>query len=140
MPRFSTRSTQRLKECDIDLQRLFFEVVKHFDCSVTCGHRGRDIQEKLFLERKTQVRFPKSKHNSVPSRAVDVAPYPIDYDDRERFTLFAGFVLGVASQLGIAIRWGGDWDQDTEVDDNRFDDLPHFELTGGAGGPRQPAT
>lgn len=112
----------------MDLQRLFFEVVKHFDCSVTCGHRGRDKQDELFLEGKTKVRFSDSKHNSVPSTAVDVAPWPIDYDDRERFTLFAGVVLGVASQMKIRVRWGGDWDQDTEVDDNRFDDMPHFEL------------
>lgn len=131
MPRFSVKSTQRLKECDVDLQRLFFEVVKHFDCSVTCGHRNKDEQNELFFhkpKRKTNLRYPDSNHNDIPSTAVDVVPYPIDYDDRERFTLFAGVVLGIASQLGIAIRWGGDWDRDTEVDDNHFDDLPHFEL------------
>ena len=51
--------------------------------------------------------------------------------DRERQTLFAGFVLGVANQMGIKLRWGGDWDQDFEVQDNKFDDFPHFELKGG---------
>ena len=30
--------------------------------------------------------------------------------------------------MDINLRWGGDWDQDTEVKDNRFDDLGHFEL------------
>jgi len=30
--------------------------------------------------------------------------------------------------MGIRLRWGGDWDGDTELDDNKFDDLPHFEL------------
>ena len=30
--------------------------------------------------------------------------------------------------LGVRLRWGGDWDSDLEVDDNDFDDLPHFEL------------
>jgi hypothetical protein len=30
--------------------------------------------------------------------------------------------------MGIELRWGGDWDQDFEVKDNRFDDFPHFEL------------
>ena len=42
--------------------------------------------------------------------------------------MFAGFVLGVANQMGINLRWGGDWDQDFEVQDNKFDDFPHFEL------------
>jgi peptidoglycan L-alanyl-D-glutamate endopeptidase CwlK len=36
--------------------------------------------------------------------------------------------LGVASQMGLKIRWGGDWDMDTQTKDNKFDDLVHFEL------------
>jgi peptidoglycan L-alanyl-D-glutamate endopeptidase CwlK len=130
VPHFNEKSKKNLKECNMDLQRLFFEVIKHFDCSVTCGHRGKEKQDELFMAtpQRTHVRWPNSKHNSVPSLAVDVTPYPVDYEDRERQTLFAGVVLGVASQMGIKIRWGGDWDSDTEVDDNRFDDLPHFEL------------
>ena len=45
---------------------------------------------------------------------------------------FAGFVFGVASQLGMVdrTRWGGDWDMDWEVNDNKFDDFPHFEVKG----------
>lgn len=130
MPYYSERSKQRLKECHPDIQRVFFEVIKHFDCTITCGHRGKEQQNALLISNppRTQVRWPESKHNSVPSLAVDAAAYPVDYDDRERQTLFAGFVLGVAKMMGVTLRWGGDWDQDTEVDDNRFDDLPHFEL------------
>ena len=60
--------------------------------------------------------------------ACDVVPYPIDWNDRERFHLFAGFVLGIANQMGIELRWGGDWNRNWEVDDNKFDDFPHFEL------------
>ena len=68
------------------------------------------------------------RHNSSPRRAVDVTPYPVDWADRERQTLFAGFVLGIARSMGIKLRWGGDWDMDFQVMDNRFDDFPHFEL------------
>jgi len=74
------------------------------------------------------VRYPNSKHNTIPARAVDVCPWPIDWDDQERATYFAGVVMGIASQLGVGLRWGGDWDRDTELEDNQFDDLPHFEL------------
>ena len=59
---------------------------------------------------------------------VDVVAYPIDWNDRERQTLFAGYVLGLAKSMGITLRWGGDWDRDTDVQDNKFDDLMHFEL------------
>ena len=33
-----------------------------------------------------------------------------------------------AAYLGITnIHWGGDWDRDTEVNDQTFNDLAHFE-------------
>jgi hypothetical protein len=60
--------------------------------------------------------------------AVDVAPYPVDWNDKERFYYFAGFVKGVASSLGISIRWGGDWNSDNNLKNQTFFDLPHFEL------------
>lgn len=128
MPSFSKKSRDRLDECHPDLQEVFNAVIEVFDCTILEGHRPEDRQNRMVEEGKSQVRWPRSKHNSLPSRAVDVSPYPIDWNDRERFTLFAGFVLGVAHSKGITLRWGGDWDQDTEVDDNTFDDLPHFEI------------
>ena len=128
MPRFGRKSKERLSTCDPKLQELFNEVIKHVDCSILEGHRGKERQNKFYDEGKSKVRFPNGRHNASPSRAVDVTPYPVDWADRERQTLFAGFCLGMANRMGIQIRWGGDWDQDFEVKDNRFDDFPHFEL------------
>ena len=128
MPHFGKSSKKRLSTCDSKLQEIFNEVIKHVDCSVLEGHREKDRQNKLFEDGKTKVKYPDGRHNRQPSSAVDVTPYPVDWKDRERQTLFAGFVIGVASQMGINLRWGGDWDQDFQVVDNRFDDFPHFEL------------
>ena len=128
MPYFGKKSKERLNTCDSNLQKVFNEVIKHVDCSVLEGHREKDRQNKLYEEGKTKVKYPNGRHNRQPSSAVDVTPYPVDWKDRERQTLFAGFVIGVASQMGINLRWGGDWDQDFQVVDNRFDDFPHFEL------------
>ena len=128
MPRFGRTSKNRLATCHEDLQDLFNEVIKHVDCCVLEGHRSGERQDKLYEEGKTKVKFPNGRHNANPSNAVDVVPYPIDWDDRERFHLFAGFVLGVAQSMEINIRWGGDWNKNFEVDDNQFDDFPHFEL------------
>ena len=130
MPSFSGPSKKRLATCDKKLQTLFNEVVKHFDCSVLCGHRGEEEQNKAYKAGNSQKQFPHGKHNKLPSNAVDVAPYPIDWDDRERFQYFAGFVLGTAKQLNINIRYGGDWDGDNDLKDNDFDDLVHFEIKG----------
>ena len=128
MPKYGRKSRERLNTCDSKLQKVFNEVIKHVDCSVLEGHRSKDRQNKLYEEEKTKVKYPHGRHNRQPSSAVDVTPYPVDWKDRERQTLFAGFVIGVASQMGINSRWGGDWDQDFQVVDNRFDDFPHFEL------------
>jgi len=128
MPRFGAKSKSKLKTCDIKLQEVFNEVIKKVDCSVLEGHRGKDRQNSLFKEGKTKVIYPNGRHNASPSRAADVVPYPIDWEDRERFHLFAGFVIGVAYKMGIKLRWGGDWNMNWFVDDNKFDDFPHFEL------------
>ena len=128
MPKFGKRSKEKLRTCNEKLQKVFNEVIKHVDCSVLEGHRSGERQNKLYDEGKTKVKYPNGRHNANPSNAVDVTPYPIDWDDRERQTLFAGFVLGIAKSMDIKLRWGGDWDMDFEVQDNRFDDFPHFEL------------
>ena len=130
MPSFSEKSLTRLATCDVRLQRVFKRVVQDFDCTIIEGLRNEVRQNKMVDEGKSQVRWPDGKHNTVPSCAVDVTPYPIQWDDRERQTLFAGYVLATAKAMGVKLRWGGDWDQDTEVRDNTFDDLVHFELTG----------
>lgn len=130
MYKYSRTSTRRLKECDRLIQEVFYEVVKHVDTTIITGYRSEEEQNEKYTSSLSKVKWPNSKHNSSPSRAIDASPYPIpeNWDDRERFTLFAGYVLGIAASRGIRMRWGGDWDKDFEVRDNKFDDLVHFEL------------
>lgn len=128
VPSFSQRSRERLDTCDARLRRVFDEVVRTFDCSILEGHRERERQNQMVREGASQLHWPDSKHNAVPSKAVDVAPYPIDWTDRERFSLFAGYVMGIAASHGVRLRWGGDWRMDWNLKNNNFDDLPHFEL------------
>ena len=128
MPSFGKKSQERLNTCDPRLVELFETVIEDFDCSVLEGYREKEAQNRAFDEGKSKLKFPEGNHNRYPSLAVDVAPYPIDWKDRDRFHYFAGFVKGIASQLGLDIRWGGDWDSDTQTRDNNFDDLPHFEV------------
>lgn len=128
MPTFSRKSLDKLATCDARLQRVFMEVIKHFDCTVLTGHRNEADQNAAFASGTSQKRWPNGNHNSMPSKACDVTPYPVDWEDRERMTLFAGFVIGTAQGMGIDIRWGGDWNENMKVKDNSFDDLPHFEV------------
>lgn len=129
MPHYSATSHKNLAECTGELRRLFNEVIRHWDCSIIEGHRGEDLQNKYY-EAKPRLSFkkwPDSKHNSRPSRAVHAAPYPIDWEDEDRFRQFGFFVLGAAAVMGIRIIWGGDWDRDYDTTDQKFHDLAHFE-------------
>lgn len=128
MSSFSHSSLSRLKTCHPDLQRLFTEVVKNYDCAVLCGHRTEAEQNMAFKTGVSKAAWPLSRHNTTPSEAVDVVPYPINWNELRRFYHFAGYVLATAKSLGIELRWGGDWDMDYDFNDNRFNDLPHFEL------------
>lgn len=122
----------KLTTCHPYIQTVFTRVLEYFDHTVLEGRRGKEDQNKAFNEGKSQLRWPDGKHNVVEeddlSLAVDVIPYPIDWNDRERMNYFAGQVLATGRSMDIEIRWGGDWDRDTQVKDNSFDDLVHFEL------------
>ena len=134
MPQFSERSRSNLAECHIDLQVIFNEVIKYFDCVVIEGHRPKEEQDAAYAKGMSKVKYPDSKHNTLPSMAVDALPFPIDWKDTDRMKYFAGHVMGIAKLLKATgrithnLRWGGDWDGDTDLKDNSFMDLPHFEL------------
>lgn len=128
MPQFSQRSLTALSTIHPDLQRVLKEAIKHVDFVVLEGHRDKIAQDAAVAAGKSKTPWPKSKHNSKPALAVDIAPYPISWSDSARFYRLAGFVQGIAAMLGISLRWGGDWDGDGDLRDQTFHDLPHFEL------------
>jgi len=61
--------------------------------------------------------FPNSKHNKYPSLAVDLAPYPINWNNKAQFIYFAGYVMRTAEILKLqgkikhSLLWGGDWNR-----------------------------
>ena len=130
MPRFGKRSRERLKGVDSRLVNVLNEVVKYFDITIIEGLRSQERQDELVAQGKSKTKF--GKH--VQGKAVDIAPYPIDWDSRDDFHYLGGFVLGVASKMKIDIRWGGDRSDSSlsknarTTKDNNFDDLVHFEI------------
>ena len=136
MPKFGRRSKSRLKGVDARLVSVLNEVVKYFDITVIEGLRSQERQNELVEQGKSKTKF--GKH--VQGKAVDIAPYPIDWKARDDFHYLGGFVLGIAAKLGVNVRWGGDWsspslDKDVmagreqrTTKDNGFDDLVHFEI------------
>lgn len=128
MAAFGATSLSKLSTCDTRLVTICKLVIPNYDFTVLEGFRSNERQDELFRQGKSKLEAGKSKHNHLPSFAVDVCPYPIDWDNRRRFYLLAGFMFQAASSIGVTLRWGGDWDGDWDHSDQSFFDLPHFEL------------
>lgn len=143
MPRFSQSSLAQLATCHHDLQALFNEVIKYFDCTISEGFRNEITQNKAYEQGFSKLRWPNGNHNHNPSLAVDVYPYPVDLRPKNakeseiykfRMCFFAGQVKAIARVLNAQglmqydLVWGCDWNDDTEIKDHDFLDFPHFEL------------
>lgn len=125
MPKLSKASLAKLETCHSDLQRLVKAVVITHDCTVICGERTLEDQQKAYkggfskldgIKKKSTHQTSKEQPKSL---AVDVLPYPINWNDKEGHIKFARVVKYTADQLGIKIVWGGDW---------KFVDRPHYQL------------
>lgn len=106
------------------------------DFSVTCGVRTLAEQKELYAQGRTkpgQIVTWTLKSRHLPAadglgRAVDLAPYPIDWNVLSKFDAIAKAMFQASKELGIPIRWGADWDQDGNPRERGETDSPHFEL------------
>lgn len=132
MPVFGKMSEVQLATIHPDLQRVLRKAIEIVDFSVVEGHRGQREQDAAYAKGFSQVRWPNGRHNKLPSEAADVAPYPIDWSNKqaavERFVYLQGVIRACAHQIGIPIRQGLDWDGDLDFVEERFRDYPHVEL------------
>jgi len=136
MPAFGKRSLERLSQVDPTLVSILDSVIEHYDFTIISGKRDKAEQDELFARGLSKTPWPKSKHNfgrggvmNAPCLAVDIAPYPIDWNDTYAFCYLAGMIKQAAHEMGVRVRWGGDWDSDNEIiKDQTFQDLGHFEL------------
>lgn len=136
MPKFSQRSILTLEQADERLQKICNEAIKEIDFVVSYSYRTSEEQFSLYkkgrrLESGKWVKvgktvtdkdgkFNKSYHNYLPSYAVDLVPFPVDWKDIDRFKELGAVIKKVAEKLGIEIEWGGDW--------KTFKDYPHFQI------------
>ena len=133
MNKLNTRSEQNLvgvKEPLVRVVRRASEI-----CSVPMlvieGVRSKQRQAELFAKKAT--RTMDSRH--LTGDAVDIVPYKvigdkthIDWNDKKGFLAVKDAMFAAAKELGVRIRWGGDWNMNGRSEDERFYDGPHFEL------------
>lgn len=60
--------------------------------------------------------------------AVDLAPWPIDWNDGKRFEALAELMFSAANLEKVHIRWGRDWNENGRYEEKGETDGPHFEL------------
>lgn len=126
MPKLSQISKERLATCHPDLQAVCNELIKQYDFSVLEGHRGEHAQNGAYEQGVSQVRYPHSAHNKTPSLAVDIAPYPIDWDNISRFNeMIIRFdtiakILRAEGVIDSDFVYGGKW--------TKLKDWPHIEI------------
>ncbi len=122
--KFSRESLTKICSCAGELQSLLHYAISHKDCpfdfTVLCGFRGEKEQNKAYEDGKSKLKYPKSKHNSIPALAVDIAPYPVNWNDLEKFKILTDHIKKCAKEMGIIINCGIDW--------KNFVDAPHIEL------------
>lgn len=126
MPKFSKASAAKLATCHPDLQKIFNEIIKTHDCTIICGARTLEEQQKAFrggfskidgITKKSEHQISEEKPLST---AIDVLPYPINWNDEKSHVNFARAVKATAEHFKIRIEWGGDW--------KTFKDRPHYQL------------
>jgi len=120
VPKFGVRSMENLVGVDERLRRVCLDAIEVMDFSVISGYRTFKQQREVFLAGRSRLDWPNSLHNKQPALAVDLAPYPIDWEDTSRFHELYGVMIATAFRLGIKLRWGGRW--------TRFRDFSHYEL------------
>ena len=127
MYKFSKKSLEKINHPLFSpiLRQLLMEAIKDSPIDFTVIETVRTLEKQKEYIKKGTSKTLKSRHipycnKSGKCEAVDVAPYPIDWSDTNRFDILAEHIKKKAKEIGINIQWGGDW--------KTLIDKPHYEI------------
>lgn len=138
----SEKSRGKLAGVHGDLIRVVLRAIEisEIDFMVVEGVRTPERQRELYAQGRTKpgnkVTWTlKSNHFVNPKtgkgHAVDLLPAPYDWSNKHgEFNKMAKAMLAAAKELGVAIRWGADWNRNGVSGEKGETDSPHFELWG----------
>jgi hypothetical protein len=92
------------------------------DAHVSCSHRNKYDQEWLFIDKKTELHWPNSKHNKIPAEALDL----FQINDKGKGIWDVKFFTDLNQHnldSGIDFTWGGNFE--------KLRDYCHFEMKEG---------
>lgn len=135
---FSKKSRVKLDTCHPDLVQVaeLALTLSPVDITIVWGFRNEDQQNAMVDSGVSKTPWPTSKHNHMEgdqrmSLAIDFAPWvagKIPWNDTHLFSVVAGVVFAAASQIGVSLRWGGDFNMNGLTTDQTFLDFGHIEL------------
>ena len=126
-------SLARLKGVDETLVNVVKRAIEisEVDFTVLEGVRTLERQRELYAQGRTApgkivTWTMKSRH--IEGKAVDLVPYPLDWNDLEKFNKIKDAMFKAAKELDVNLRWGADWDGDGNYREKGEYDSPHFEI------------
>ena len=119
----SQRSMQNLSGVHPNLIAVVKRAIQITKQDFTVIEGVRNIERQRQLVAKGASKTMNSRH--ITGHAVDMVPWPVDWNDLERFKVVSEAMKDAAEELNIPIVWGGDW--------KSFYDGPHFEIPRGKG-------
>jgi peptidoglycan L-alanyl-D-glutamate endopeptidase CwlK len=138
MYQLGNKSKDKLKGVHPTLVRVIERAIElsSQDFMVLEGLRTPERQAELYAQGRTKpgqvVTWTLKSRHFVQAdgwgHAVDIAPYPLDWNDIKKFEAIADAMFQASKELGTPIRWGADWDQDGRPREKGETDSPHFEL------------
>lgn len=137
MTELDGKSLDLLEKVDPRLSSVVVAVSKKTPIKITCGFRDKKEQDEAFLGGKSKTPWPESKHNKVPSLAIDFVPVyngKLYWGNNTKELLQIGYVARIlieeGERQGVDLRWGGDWNENDQTGDTSFVDAYHIEIKG----------
>ena len=140
--KLGTKSKEKLKDVHPKLAKIVARAIElsEVDFTVVQGNRTQAQQDALYAQGRTKpgpIVTKTRNSNHIGGRAVDIMPWidgklfmpdrPTKEDAKLWFRINQAMQLA-ACEDGIKLRWGGDFNQDGNLTNDSFVDLPHWEL------------
>jgi len=137
--KLGTQSRARLHGVHGDLTRVVFRAIEisDQDFMVLEGVRTPERQRQLYAQGRTKpgnkVTWTLNSNHFINPKtgkghAVDLVPYPVDWNDLAKFDAINDAMQTAAKELGVKLRWGADWDRDGKPRERGESDSPHWEI------------
>ena len=138
MYQLGNKSKEKLKGVHPNLVKVIERAIQlsSKDFMVIEGIRTPERQVELYAQGRTKpgpiVTWTLNSRHFIQKdgwgHAVDLVPWPVDWNDTKKFDAIAEAMFKASKELGTPIRWGADWDRDGRPRERGETDSPHFEL------------